>query len=208
MILCASADPETRCEMVKDYSLDALNRFLDYALEKGLLKPETAKSRKTAVNKILEKIPSEQRDDVRKVDLDLEAEHFANRQGAGYIPSSLQTYKSRAKTALADFEAYVDNPMTFRPAGASNGKAQSKTSSGQAQRKSQQKSKQEKLTAETDESDSGGRSSDGRQAPEGLTFPVPIRPGLIVQLKGVPFDLTTAEAEKIAQVVKALASNQ
>jgi len=44
--------------MVKDYSLDALNRFLDYALEKGLLKPETSKSRKTAVNKILEKIPS------------------------------------------------------------------------------------------------------------------------------------------------------
>ena len=107
--------------MVKDYSLDALNRFLDYALEKGLLKSETAKSRKTAVNKILEKITDEQRADVRKIDLDLEADHFANRQGAGYIPASLQTYKSRARTALADFEAYVDNPMTFKPAGANNG---------------------------------------------------------------------------------------
>lgn len=193
--------------MVKDYSLDALNRFLDYALEKGLLKPETAKSRKTAVNKILEKIPSEQREDVRKVDLDLEAEHFANRQGAGYIPASLQTYKSRAKTALADFEAYVDSPMTFRPAGASSGKTQSK-SSGQTQRKAQQKSKQQKPAADANEGESGGRGSEERQVPEGLTFPVPIRPGLIVQLRGVPFDLTTAEAEKIAQVVKALAGNQ
>jgi hypothetical protein len=192
--------------MVKDYSLDALNRFLDYALEKGILKPETAKSRKTAVNKILEKITDDERSDVRKVDLDREADHFANRQGAGYIPASLQTYKSRAKTALADFEAYVDSPMTFRPSAATNGKGQVKGGGGQAVRKP--KSGKPAGQAEVrDRSQDGGNAAGERKA-EGLTFPVPIRPGLIVQLQGVPFDLTAGEAEKIAQVVKALANNQ
>ncbi len=193
--------------MVKDYSLDALNRFLDYALEKGLLKSETAKSRKTAVNKILEKITDEQRSDVRKVDLELEADHFANRQGAGYIATSLQTYKSRAKTALADFETYVDNPMHFRPSGG-NGKVQGKSAAGT---QTTRKARQGKPTANAPSDQMGNQRTDerlGANDRQTLTFPVPIRPGLIVQLSGIPFDLTVGEAEKIAQVVKALANNQ
>lgn len=192
--------------MVKDYSLDALNKFLDYALEKGLLKAETAKSRRTAVNKILEKITDEQRADVRKVDLDLEAEHFANRQGAGYIPSSLLTYKSRAKTALTDFVSWVDNPMGFRPSGGGNGKAASKASSGSA-KKAKPAAKAELPKAPVREAISAAQAALVEQ-PSGLTFPVPIRAGLIVQLCGIPYDLTVGEAEKIAQVVKALASQQ
>lgn len=196
--------------MVKDYSLDALNRFLDYALEKGLLKPETAKSRKTAVNKILEKITDEQRADVRTVDLDLEADHFANRQGAGYIPSSLQTYKSRAKTALADFEAYVDSPMHFKPSGGTNGKAQSKLGGTQTVRKVRQNRPAQQEVGSGDARREQGVGGERPPASDSktLTFPVPIRPGLIVQLHGIPFDLTTAEAEKIALVVKALANSQ
>lgn len=190
--------------MVKDYSLDALNKFLDYALEKGLLKPETAKSRRTAVNKILDKITDEQRADVRKVDLDQEAEHFANRQGAGYIPSSLLTYKSRAKTALIDFVNWVDNPMQFRPSGNGGGRTSSKNGGGATVKKAQ-------TTPGRDTADSA-REKPPFASPAlpagGLTFPVPIRAGMIVQLCGIPFDLTAAEAEKIAQVVKALASQQ
>ncbi len=193
--------------MVKDYSLDALNRFLDYALEKGLLKAETAKSRRTAVNKILEKITDEQRSDVRKVDLDLEAEHFANRQGAGYIPSSLLTYKSRAKTALADFVNWVDNPMGFRPLGSGNGKAANKTNGGSAPKRVKPTAKAEPPEVPAREA-TGATQAAPVEQPAGLTFPVPIRAGLIVQLCGIPFDLTVGEAEKIAQVVKALASQQ
>lgn len=195
--------------MTKDYSVDALNKFLDYALEKGLVKPETAKSRKTAVNKILEKITDAQKADVRTVNLDIEAEHFANRQGAGYIPSSLQTYKSRAKTALADFEKYVDSPMHFRPSGSVNGKAQGKQGAGQQARKVRQNKQSEREVA-TGNTHGEQRLEDERPDIDSrtLTFPVPIRPGLVVQLQGIPFDLTIAEADKIAMVVKALANNQ
>lgn len=194
--------------MVKDYSLDALNKFLDYALAKGLLKPETAKSRRTAVNKILETITDEQRADVRKVDLELEAEHFANRQGAGYIPSSLLTYKSRAKTALADFENWVDNPMAFRPSGGGSVRAGGKNGTATT-KKAKPQPKAEVAERAGREAPSAPAYSPPAVAREaGLTFPVPIRAGLIVQLCGIPFDLTVGEAEKIAQVVKALASQQ
>lgn len=194
--------------MVKDYSLDALNRFLEYALERGLLKAETAKSRRTAVNKILEKITDEQRADVRKVNLELEAEHFANRQGAGYIPSSLLTYKSRAKTALADFVSWVDNPMAFRPSGAGNGKAGLKNGAATA-KKAKTPPKVEVTESPTREAPAAAaHSAPVVEQLAGLTFPVPIRAGLIVQLCGIPFDLTVGEAEKIAQVIRALASQQ
>lgn len=193
--------------MVKDYSLDALNRFLDYALEKGLLKAETAKSRRTAVNKILEKITDEQRADVRKVDLEIEAQHFANRQGAGYIPSSLLTYKSRAKTALADFERWVDNPMAFRPSGGGTAKAVTKNGVSPGKKpKATPRETSEPPAREAPPAES--YSAPAVEQSAGLTFPVPIRAGLIVQLCGIPFDLTVGEAEKIAQVVKALASQQ
>lgn len=194
--------------MVKDYSLDALNRFLDFALEKGLLKAETAKSRRTAVNKILEKITDEQRADVRKVDLDLEADHFANRQGAGYIPSSLLTYKSRAKTALADFVSWVDNPMGFRPSGTGNGKGGMKNGASTTKKAKTPNRVEEAETPARETPPVRSHSAPAVDHPASLTFPVPIRAGLIVQLCGIPFDLTVAEAEKIAQVVKALASQQ
>jgi len=37
-------------------------------------------------------------------------------------------------------------------------------------------------------------------------MPVEIRPGITVLIKGIPWDLTKAEAEKLANVVTALAS--
>ncbi len=194
--------------MVKNYSLDALNKFLDYALEKGLLKAETAKSRRTAVNKILEKITDEQRADVRKVDLELEAEHFANRQGAGYIPSSLLTYKSRAKTALADFVSWVDNPMAFRPSGSTSGKAGVRNGTATAKKAKALPRVDGVETPAHEATAVPAQATPMLEQPARLTFPVPIRAGLIVQLCGIPFDLTAGEAEKIAQVVKALASQQ
>jgi len=38
----------------------------------------------------------------------------------------------------------------------------------------------------------------------GPTIPIPLRPGVVAQIK-IPHDLTKAEAEKIARVVVALA---
>jgi hypothetical protein len=41
-------------------------------------------------------------------------------------------------------------------------------------------------------------------AAAGLIVPIPIRPDLTVHVQGIPFDLTEAEARKIAAVVTAM----
>lgn len=196
--------------MTKDYSFDAMNRFLDYTIEKGLLKPETAKSRKTAVNKILEKINDEQRADLRKIDLESETEHFANRHGTEYIPSSLQVYKSRSKAALTDFVRYVDDPMQFRPTVGNNGRNRSAAMNPIAgkplRRNRDNHGSSGDATANAGPYDEN--ISAVAQSTAALTFPIPIRAGLVVQLSNVPFDLAAGEADKIAQVVKALASKE
>jgi hypothetical protein len=38
-------------------------------------------------------------------------------------------------------------------------------------------------------------------------LPIPIRPNLTVHIQGIPSDLTPAEADKIAAVIMAFASN-
>lgn len=192
--------------MNKDYSLDALNKFLEYTIDKGILKAETAKSRRVASNKILEKLGPEERADLRLVNLDVEADRFANRQGGDYLPASLQVYKSRARSALTDFFAYVDNPMTFKPAGASravakaNGGTPKKASGGAGQA-----APQNGVTAAPQLPVAPAPSVETH---DHLVFPIPIRPGLVVKLMHIPADLSTGEAEKIAQVVRALACKE
>jgi len=188
--------------MSKDYSLDALNRFFDYTIDKGILKPETAKSRKVASNKIFEKLTPEQLADLRLVDLDTEADRFANRQGSGYLPASLQVYKSRARSALSEFFAYVENPMTFKPSVAA--RATTKNNGGSTAKRSASTS----AKAVTQGSEVKPIQQPASQEPithNSLIFPIPIRPGLVIKLMNIPDDLSPQEAEKIAQVVKALA---
>lgn len=192
--------------MEKNYSLDAFNEFLDYTLLKGILKPETAKSRKVAANKILEKVTPDERADLRLVNLDVEAERFANRQGNGYLAASLKVYKSRAKSALSDFFSYVENRMAFRPSVANRGAG--KPSKGSAKRSGASPGSS-KIEAPAPASVVGAHPAPALPSGhDNLMFPIPIRPGLIVKLTNIPADLTAAEAEKIAQVIKALACNE
>jgi hypothetical protein len=180
--------------MDKNYSLEELNKFLDWAQDKGVLKPETAKSRKVAANKILNKLSADEASDLRKIDLDREVDRFANRQGSDYLPASLQVYKSRLKSAVAEFIAYVDNPMGYKAGKSSKVTPINKSKSKPIER------------APTPPDPLKVEPAHPRAHEESLAFPIPIRPGVIVKLTNIPVDLTKEEAEKIAQVVKALAN--
>jgi len=53
----------------KDYSLDALNKFFDYAANKGLLKRNTAQGRKIAANKVFAVLDDNEKTDLSNVDI-------------------------------------------------------------------------------------------------------------------------------------------
>ena len=180
-----------------EYSLDELIGFLDYLADKGLVNKNTVVSRKAACNKMLAILGPGEAADLRGLDLDLVATRFGHLKGKGYTAQSLQVYKSRVGTALADFFRYKENPANFKVGGGSA--------------KGSPKVKPKSLAkASSPQADLGAvrsvPASAGGVIAATINFPVPLRPNCVVQINGLPVDLTKAEAAKIAAVVSAMIS--
>lgn len=179
-------------------SREALLEFLDYLSRKGLMNKTTASARKAAANKILGILDDQEAEDVTSLDLDEVLMRFSNIAGANYTPDSLNTYKSRLKSAIDDFKSYLENPMGFRPSVASSGRKAT-------ERTKQSTASDASATASLRESRSSSTFSAVPAASVSI-FPIPIRSDLIVHVQGLPYDLTEAEANKIANVIRAMAS--
>lgn len=115
-----------------------------------------------------------------------------------YTPQSLTTYKSRLRSALGDFEAYLSNPLAFRPS---------------IQNRERTKPRTPKESTQTNSSPSQeGRAESGRGHSWPLAasniLPVPIRADLTIYIQGLPYDLSEGEARKIAAVITAMAQSQ
>ncbi|MER8502172.1 hypothetical protein [Mesorhizobium sp. M0213] len=178
-------------------SREALLEFLDYLARKGLMNTTTARSRKASANKVLSILEKDEAEDVTILDLDQLLVRFSNISGANYTPDSLNTYKSRIKSAIDDFKNYLDNPMSFRPSTQASG------------RKSSERPKSIN-TADSKSPDEIPQKIFANFSPPPPTsvsiLPIPIRPDLTIQVQGLPYDLTPAEAAKIANVIRAMAS--
>ena len=172
--------------------------FLEYVAQKGLMAEATARARKAAVSKVLGILDENEAKDVTLIDLEAVMSRFGHLQGKGYTPQSLAAYKSRLKAALEDFASYVENPLAFKP----NVQArQRKQISGRA------------LSSTTKNISEGFASEAPRQSTSAVAgpmassiLPIPIRADLTVYVQGLPFDLTEAEARKIASVIQAMAT--
>ena len=175
----------------KDYSIAAFNRFFEHAAEKGLMKRNTAISRKAATNKILAVLDKSELSDLRVLDLDQTFERFQNLHGMEYKPDSLQVYMSRARTAVSDFISYVDNPSSF------------KSISNQRSTRSKATHKQRKKSANNQRDSKHEEPS--HHDTKGIIVPIPLRENLTVRISNLPADLTQAEAERLAAIVKAYA---
>lgn len=184
--------------MSNGYSATEFIEFIDYLSEKGLLKKATASARKAAATAFLDILDESEKIDIRAIDLDSLAIRFANLQGSKFTPQSLTTYKSRYNSAYKDFIAYRDNPLGFTP--------------NISQRKKRGKATP---TPQPPTTEQPAKMMPGIETPtvtpnlsgDTIIFPIPIRKGVIVKVGGLPVDLTTVEAEKIADVVKALATD-
>ncbi|MDP8995248.1 MAG: hypothetical protein M3N07_09785 [Pseudomonadota bacterium] len=179
-------------------SREAALDFLEYVAQKGLMAPATARARKAALGKVLSILSEEEAADVTALDLDEVMTRFSHLQGKGYTPQSLTTYKSRVRSALDDFASYVDNPLGFKPS------LQTRERKGTASTQAAATPKavaQEPTLAEPQPRPA--TSVGGPMASSIL--PIPIRADLTVHIQGLPYDLSEAEAKKIATVVQAMA---
>lgn len=180
-----------RGSTMSEYSVEALVSFLEYAATKGLLNRSTASAKKIAVERVFEVADPNERADIRQADVGNIMARFINIAGAGFRPESLASYQSRVKSAIEDFVVWKQNPMGFRPSrrGAAKG--------------GKSVALDKKSTAPAP---APPVSSAAALKPGTLSLPIPIRSDLTVQIDGIPYDLTKAEATKIANVVLAMAT--
>ncbi|MBZ9978162.1 hypothetical protein [Mesorhizobium sp. BR-1-1-10] len=180
-------------------SRGALLEFIDYLSKKGLMNKATANARKAAANTVLSILDENEAEDVTVIDIDQLFVRYANLAGSKYKPESLNVYKGRLRAAIEDFKNYQSNPMTFRPSVQSNGRKPTERprASGQGEPAVPYQSVPRPTV-----------SASGPPPASVSILPVPIRPELVVQIQGLPYDLTPAEANKIANVIRAMASTE
>jgi hypothetical protein len=192
--MASRADMRRSVERVEWYRGD---RLTPNVAQKGLMAPATARARKAAVSKVLAILDDQEAEDVTALNIDDVMSRFAHLQGRGYNPQSLVTYKSWLKSALEDFSSYISNPLAFRPNVQSRERrpAQAKAAPGV-----------NKAPAEIPSPEPQPRTVAMAGPMSNSILPIPIRSDLTIYIQGLPFDLTDAEAKKIAGVVQAMAT--
>jgi hypothetical protein len=111
---------------------------------------------------------------------------FNDREGRGYTPGSLNTYFSRLRSAIEDFKEYLDRPMNFRP--------------GVQPREKRKPDPRKEAPQPTPIATEVALPP----IPRGNVLSIPIRPDKTIAIHGLPYDLSEAEAAKIANVVRAM----
>ena len=120
---------------------------------------------------------------------------FHNLAGAKYTPASLSNYKSRVKSAIDDFLRYQKDPMNFKPGVQAGARRQSE--------RPRNSSVVPDLPGQRGEQK--GRRDVEAPPTHVNVLPIPIRADLTIKIQGLPYDLTAQEANKIANVIKAMA---
>ena len=175
-------------------SREKLHEFLDYLGNKGLVPAGTVATRKSAATKILGILSDDEASDVTKLDLDHVMTRFQNLEGQNYTPGSLNTYLSRLRSAIEDFDTYLKNPLAFKP-----------NIQNRDRRSTKQEAKKDLRSAPETPQQTHPSPSPSTVMPSDNLLPIPIRQDITIYVQGIPFDLTENEATKIANVIRAMA---
>jgi hypothetical protein len=176
--------------MANAYSADDLLEFLDHAGDKGLMPAATAQALAVATRNVLGILSDAEKADLSQLDLDATVRRFTNKRAKDFNPTSLKEYGRRIRRAVDLFLSWREDPANFT--------VKTRTTTGPRKRDKELGS-DEFMT----------REASMEQAPNEVAgtyrSAVPIRPGLVVTLINIPYDLTGAEAERIAGFVRMLA---
>lgn len=183
--------------------MDALSKgnllkFIDYAIQKGLVNANTGGGWKAACSKILEEFGAD--DDLGAIDVPSEVLRYNNRHPGVLSPDSLNQYQKRVVLVLSEFSKYLASPTTYkgvlsRPL--PNGKPVEK-------RKADLKSVVEAAPVVNEPHPAPQRHVTGAVTETSLMMPFPLRPTFLAQII-IPRDLTKDEASRLCTFIQALA---
>lgn len=182
--------------MSSDFSKNALMKFLDTVVAKGLMNANTAGGLKAACSRILDDL--ENTDDVRGVDVNTAVVRYNNRNPGALSPNSLAEYQRRVSRAISDFVSWVENPASFKPrargASGKNGRKTENVSSGRA------------AAHRPDMPLPATHAVSPASTSTGLPLSYPLRPDFLAQVV-IPRDLTSEEARRLGAFLLTLAAD-
>jgi len=183
--------------MSNAYSVANLLDFLSHAGERGLMPAATAQALAVASRNVFGVLDGGEQADLRSLDLDATIHRFNNKRARDFNPSSLKEYGRRVRRAVELYMKWRENPADFTV----------KTrSSGQKARGNSKKNQATAVETGIPQPVPVQHASIPEVVqPGGYSSAFPVRPGRVVTLSNVPEDLTTAEAERLAQFVMMLA---
>jgi hypothetical protein len=171
-----------------DYSRDALARFIDYVVEKGLVHSSTAQGWRVATSKVLQEVTPAEREDVRRVDVEATFREFLRRNPERLSPASVGEYRRRVGRAIEEFVRWVENPGGYGP------RAAAWSAKAEARPRSRPPAPER---AASPPSARAAKASD-------IALEYPLRPDLLAQVV-VPRDLTVEEARRMGAFLVTLA---
>ena len=177
--------------MANAYSLDDLIDFLDHAGDRGLMPAATAQAFAVAARNVLGVLSDQEKNNLSDQDLDSVIKRFNNKRAKDFSPTSLKEYGRRVHKAVELFLTWREDPANFTV----------KTRATATPRKKEKGKNSAPL-----QPDAEPEQFDQQQtAPGTYRSAIPVRPGVVVTLANVPYDLTKAEAERLAGFVRMLA---
>jgi hypothetical protein len=176
-----------------DYSREALARFVDYVVDKGLVNPSTAQGWRVATAKVLEDLSGEEKADVRRIDVEATFRAFLNRNPGRLSPASVGEYRRRVGRAIEEFVSWVENPGGYG----------NRSAAWAAKTEQRPRSRPAGLSRREQRS---ANSSGSSASDEEMSLDYPLRPGRLARVV-LPRDLTVDEARRMGAFLVTLASD-
>ena len=177
--------------MTNTASLDDLLEFLTHASERGLMPAATAQALAVACRNVFGVLDEKERAALPVADLEAVIKRFANKRAKDFNPTSLKEYGLRVKRAVELYLRWRQSPADFSVKTRSTRTARRKEAGRMDQAASTTSGSLPELTLASGQT--------------GYPTAFPIRPGQVVTISNIPYDLSAAEAERFALFVRLLA---
>jgi hypothetical protein len=177
--------------------------WTEYAAKRGLMTRPTADTMKSSCKVVLETVEPEgwEELDITTIEVESFGQRFERlKVGRDLKPESLRVYKQRFRNGIATYLDYLNSPTTWKYPAA---EGRSKSAAGGSPKK-QVSTAKARTGRQTNDSATGTPSPEGSPEIETITYPYPLRPGVVITI-ALPTDLTRQEATRLSTFLASLA---
>lgn len=177
-------------------TFEEMANFVATATSKGWIGSTSGQAMQSTLRRVKPVLDERETSDVKNIDVGALIRRFANlNREVG--SASLKSYASRLGSAIKMFREWRDDPASWRPR--STGGAHNKNSPRTRKSRSVEATE---ISAEAADKVALAGSPDGT-----LSYPFPLRDGVIMRFVGLPRDLNQSDVERISRFLRVLCAD-